>query len=341
MRRCLQLAKKGLGDTAPNPLVGCVLVLQDKIIGEGWHQKAGKAHAEVNAINSVKHQEQLKKATLYVNLEPCSHHGKTPPCSDLIIQKGIKKVVVGAKDPNPQVSGGGLEKLKQSGAQVEVGLLEKECKSVNKRFFTVQEQHRPYIILKWAQTQDGFIAPKTQKKGQPIWITNSFSKQLVHKWRSEEQGILVGLNTALKDNPKLNTRLWKGNNPTRILIDPNLKSFEERKQLHLYDQTIKTIVCTKQTVKNKHNLIFEQIDFQKEIIPQIMQVLYKHNLQSVIIEGGRETLKSFIKTNSWDEARVFTGQSYFKTGIKAPDFNYKPDQTFYFNKDKLELFYNA
>lgn len=341
MRRCLQLAKKGLGDTAPNPLVGCVLVLQDKIIGEGWHQKAGKAHAEVNAINSVKHQEQLKKATLYVNLEPCSHHGKTPPCSDLIIQKGIKKVVVGAKDPNPQVSGGGLEKLKQSGAQVEVGLLEKECKSVNKRFFTVQEQHRPYIILKWAQTQDGFIAPKTQKKGQPTWITNSFSKQLVHKWRSEEQGILVGLNTALKDNPKLNTRLWKGNNPTRILIDPNLKSFEERKQLHLYDQTIKTIVCTKQTVKNKHNLIFEQIDFRKEIIPQIMQVLYKHNLQSVIIEGGRETLKSFIKTNSWDEARVFTGQSYFKTGIKAPDFNYKPDQAFYFNKDKLELFYNA
>lgn len=340
MRRCLALAKNGLGNTYPNPLVGSVIVYKNQIIGEGWHQKAGLPHAEVNAINSVKDQSKLKEATLYVNLEPCSHHGKTPPCSDLIIEKGIKKVVIGTVDPNPQVAGNGVQKLMQHCEEMHVGFLEEECENLNKRFFTFQRAKRPYVILKWAQTQDGFIARETQEIGKPTWITNPYSKQLVHKWRSEEQGILVGLNTALKDNPRLNTRLWKGENPVRIVIDKNLESFSSPVKLHLLDGEIKTIVFCDYPEESQEKLIFDSIDFEKETTTQILGRFFEHGLQSVIIEGGKKTLQSFIDSDLWDEARVFTGESYFEKGIKAPDFHHKIFREDSIRNDKLRIYYN-
>lgn len=340
MQRCLQLASNGLGKTYPNPLVGSVIVCNDQIIGEGWHQKAGTPHAEVHAINSVKNQEQLKEATLYVNLEPCSHYGKTPPCSDLIIEKGIKKVVIGSVDPNPKVAGRGVNKLMEFCDEVIVGCMEEECENLNKRFFTYQRANRPYVILKWAQTQDGFMAPETQEIGKPTWITNPYSKQLVHQWRSEEQGILVGVNTALKDNPKLSTRLWRGNSPVRIIIDPHLKTLQHDKALHLLDRSIKTIVFCDNPPESGENLIFESIDFSKETPEQILSLLYEHNLQSVIIEGGQTTLNSFIQSDLWDEARVFTGQSYFGKGIKAPLLNRQPKRKLDYQGDMLQIYKN-
>ena len=338
IKRCIELAKNGLGATYPNPLVGSVIVHRDSIIGEGWHQKAGGPHAEVNAVNSVKDESLLKKSTIYVSLEPCSHFGKTPPCSDLIIAKGIKKVVIGTVDPFAEVAGRGIKKLMEAGCEVQVGVLEQECQDLNKRFFTFHQKKRPYIILKWAQTADGFIAPKIQEKREPVWITNQYSKQLVHKWRSEEQAILVGTNTAIADNPKLNTRLWKGENPVRVVIDKDLKIPQESA---LFDGTIKTIVLTENEKKSdNNNLAFEKLDFQQDLPNQICEVLYRHNLQSVIIEGGAKTLQTFIDTDLWDEARVFTGISEFHKGIKAPEFSGKMFSETALERDTLKFYKN-
>ncbi|MDX1427895.1 MAG: bifunctional diaminohydroxyphosphoribosylaminopyrimidine deaminase/5-amino-6-(5-phosphoribosylamino)uracil reductase RibD [Salegentibacter mishustinae] len=338
IKRCIELAKNGLGATYPNPLVGSVIVHRDSIIGEGWHQKAGAPHAEVNAVNSVKDKSLLKKSTIYVSLEPCSHFGKTPPCSDLIIAKGIKKVVIGAVDPFAEVAGRGIKKLMEAGCEVQVGVLEQECQDLNQRFFTFHQKKRPYIILKWAQTADGFIAPKIQEKREPVWITNQYSKQLVHKWRSEEQAILVGTNTAIADNPKLNTRLWKGENPVRVVIDKDLKIPQESA---LFDGTIKTIVLTENEKKSdNNNLAFEKLDFQQALPNQICEVLYRHNLQSVIIEGGAKTLQTFIDNNLWDEARVFTGISEFHKGVKAPEFSGKMFSKTTLERDTLKFYKN-
>lgn len=337
IKRCIELAKNGLGTTYPNPLVGSVIVHKDKIIGEGWHQKSGEAHAEVNAVNSVKDKSLLKKSSIYVSLEPCSHYGKTPPCSDLIIAKGIKKVIIGTVDPFAEVAGRGIKKLMEAGCEVQVGVLEKECQELNKRFFTFHQKKRPFIILKWAQTADGFIAPKIQKKREPVWITNQYSKQLVHKWRSEEQTILVGTNTAIADNPKLNTRLWEGENPVRVVIDKDLKIPNESA---LFDGSIKTIILTDKVKPTGHNLIFEQIDFKKDLPQQICEVLYKHQLQSVIIEGGAKTLQTFIDADLWDEARVFTGISEFHQGIKRPGFSGKIISEISLERDILKVYTN-
>jgi len=338
IKRCIELAKNGLGATYPNPLVGSVIVHKNSIIGEGWHQKAGAPHAEVNAVNSVKDKSLLKKSTIYVSLEPCSHFGKTPPCSDLIIAKGIKKVVIGTIDPFAEVAGRGIKKLMEAGCEVQVGVLEQECQDLNKRFFTFHQKKRPYIILKWAQTIDGFIAPKIQEKREPVWITNQYSKQLVHKWRSEEQSILVGTNTAIADNPKLNTRLWKGENPVRVVIDKDLKIPQESA---LFDGTIKTIVLTENEKKSdNNNLAFEKLDFQQALPNQICEVLYRHNLQSVIIEGGARTLQTFIDNNLWDEARVFTGISEFHKGVKAPEFSGKMFSKTTLERDTLKFYKN-
>ncbi|RKS50772.1 diaminohydroxyphosphoribosylaminopyrimidine deaminase [Gillisia mitskevichiae] len=324
IKRCIQLAENGLGTTNPNPMVGSVIVHDNKIIGEGWHRKAGEPHAEVNAINSVKDRSKLKKATIYVSLEPCSHYGKTPPCSDLIIASGIKKIVIGSIDPFPAVSGKGIKKLMDAGCQVTLGILDKECNALNKRFFTFHKHQRPYIILKWAQSVDGFLAPissEEKNKREPIWITNKYSQQLVHKWRSEETAILVGTNTAVKDNPKLNTRLWEGKNPIRVIIDQHLRLTDDSA---LLDKSIKTIVICGEVAKKNNlkssseNLIFEIIDFTKEITAEICKILYKHAIQSIIIEGGAKTLQSFIDSELWDEARIFTGEAHFNNGIKAP-----------------------
>ncbi len=318
MLRCIQLAKNGLGTTYPNPLVGSVIVLDNKIIGEGWHLEAGKPHAEVNAIKSVKDKSLLEQATIYVSLEPCSHYGKTPPCADLIVAKGIKNVVVGSTDPNPQVAGNGIIKLMQAGCKVKIGVLEKECDALNKRFFTFQNKKRPYIFLKWAETQDGFIAPKSRDKQAPVWITNTYSRQRVHQMRAEEQAILVGTNTILVDNPSLTTREVAGTNPTRIVIDRKLKIPTTATVL---DGTVKTIVITEKEGKHLDNVIYELIDFNKPVASQICDVLYNHKIQSLIIEGGAQTLQTFIDENLWDEAHQYKGDTIFSEGTKAPVYN--------------------
>lgn len=328
MKRCLQLAANGLQAAMPNPSVGAVIVHNDVIIGEGYTSKYGGNHAEVNAIHSVKDKSLLKEATIYVSLEPCSHFGKTPPCSDLIIKHNISKVVIGTIDPFAKVAGKGIEKLKNGDCEVIIGVLEAECVASNKRFFAFHQHKRPYIILKWAATQDGFI-DKIRHENDPIqpnWITNKFSRQLVHKWRSEEAAILVGTNTAITDNPKLNTRDWHGKNPVRIVLDKSLRIPES---YALFDQTIKTIILTEQQKESQENVVFETIDFSKNIAKQICAILYKHELQSVIIEGGKQTLQTFIDANLWDEARIFTGNVLFQQGIEAPRLhgNLQSEQT--------------
>jgi len=333
MRRCIELAKNGLGTTYPNPLVGSVIVYNNKIIGEGWHKKSGEPHAEVNAVNSVKDKSLLKKSTIYVSLEPCSHFGKTPPCCDLIIVNEIPNVVIGTVDPNIKVAGNGIKKLIEAGKNVTVGVLETECVELNKRFFTFHEKKRPYVILKWAESQDGFIAPmilrqaqtrgKAElnevndiKKRKPVWITNEFSRQLVHKWRSEEQAILVGTNTVIEDNPKLDVRDWEGNSPIRIILDKNNRI---PKDSHIFDNKIKTIIFSNFANANAgENTTFEVIDFEQNLAQQILIALYNHKIQSVIIEGGAQTLQTFIDENLWDEARIFIGNSCFENGTKAP-----------------------
>jgi len=317
--RCIELAKNGFGTTYPNPMVGSVIVYNGEIIGEGWHQKAGEPHAEVNAIQSVKDPSLLDKATIYVSLEPCSHFGKTPPCCDLIIKNKIPNVVIGTVDSNIKVAGNGIKRLQEAGANVIVGILEKECYELNRRFFTFHEKKRPYIILKWAQTLDSFIAPLEKEELKPVWITSIQSRQLVHKWRTEEQAILVGTQTVIDDNPQLNARDWKGNNPIRIVIDQRNRI---PKTAHVWDNKIKTIVFSNEnSILSSANTIIEVIDFQQNIAPQIVEKLYQHQIQSVIIEGGAQTLQTFIDATLWDEARIFIGNSTFGTGKKAPVLN--------------------
>ena len=326
--RCIELAKNGFGTTYPNPMVGSVIVYNGEIIGEGWHQKAGEPHAEVNAIRSVKDPSLLDKATIYVSLEPCSHFGKTPPCCDLIIKNKIPNVVIGTVDSNIKVAGNGIKRLQEAGANVIVGILEKECYELNQRFFTFHEKKRPYIILKWAETQDGFIAPLQKEEQKPVWITNLNSRQLVHKWRTEEQAILVGTQTVIDDNPKLNARDWEGNNPIRVVIDQNHRI---PKTAHVFDDQIKTIVFSnKKSTPSIENTFFEVIDFQQNIAQQIADKLFQHQIQSVIVEGGAQTLQTFIDANLWDEARVFIGNCTFEKGVKAPIMNTSP-----FKKEKI------
>lgn len=325
MSRCIQLAKNGLGLTRPNPSVGCVIVLNEKIIGEGFTSPYGGPHAEVNAINSVKDLSLLKKATLYVTLEPCSHFGKTPPCADLIVKHKIPRIVIGCVDTHSVVSGEGIARLKANGSEVTVGVLEIQCLEQHKRFFTVQNKKRPYVILKWAESADGFIAPLHKDENRPVWISNANALQLVHKWRVEEQAILVGTNTAIVDNPKLNVRSWGGEAPVRVLLDRTLRVSKEN---YLFDRSVKTIVCTSVSSdlvpKSDKNLIYEQINFKKNLVKEICEVLMKHNIQSIIIEGGTQTLNSFIEEGIWDEARIFYGEIEFEKGVKAPKLPIPP-----------------
>ncbi|MEN8185620.1 MAG: bifunctional diaminohydroxyphosphoribosylaminopyrimidine deaminase/5-amino-6-(5-phosphoribosylamino)uracil reductase RibD [Bacteroidota bacterium] len=334
MQRCLQLASNGLGKTYPNPIVGCVIVYNQKIIGEGWHQKAGEAHAEVNAINSVKDKSLLKESTIYVSLEPCSHYGKTPPCSDLIVRMKIKNVVVGTIDFNSEVHGKGIVHMRKNGCNVIVGILEKECRDINKRFFTFHQKKRPYIILKWAQTKDGFIYPenKSRENSKPIWISNIYSLLLVHKWRTEEQSILVGTTTAIVDNPQLNARDYFGKHPLRLVLDKDLKI---DKSFSLLDGSVKTIIFTQKEKEDLENIVYKTIDFDGDLPGQICDFLYHEGIQSLILEGGSKTLQSFINVNLWDEARVFESNSYFYNGIKAPEF--KKEQTTVYQSGETQI----
>jgi len=334
MQRCIELASKAMGSVSPNPMVGCVIVYEGKIIGEGFHKNYGKAHAEVTAIASVKDKGLLPKSTLYVNLEPCAHFGKTPPCSNLIIEHKIPKVVIGCIDTFSEVSGKGIAKMQKAGIEVVVGVLENQSRELNKRFFTFHEKNIPYIIVKWAESKDGFIAPNNQE--EPFWMTSSESKELVHQWRAEEDAILVGRITAGKDNPSLTVREVKGNNPTRIVIDRDLKL---SKELSLFNSEAQTLIFNSIKSEKIETNNFIKINFNK-LTESILHELHKQNIQSLIIEGGSKTLQSFIDVNMWNEARIFTTNKELTDGVKAPTIKGKIVTESDIGGDELEIITN-
>jgi diaminohydroxyphosphoribosylaminopyrimidine deaminase/5-amino-6-(5-phosphoribosylamino)uracil reductase len=350
MSRCLQLAELSAGNVAPNPMVGAVLVYEDKIIGEGYHEKYGNAHAEVNCINSVKEENKslIDKSTLYVSLEPCSHYGKTPPCADLIIENKIKKVIIGCKDVYKEVAGKGIQKLQKAGVEVITGVLEKASIDLNKRFFTFHEKYRSYIILKWAQSKNGKIGGRPspvsfqeERNKKRILISNEYTNRLVHKWRNEEAAILVGTNTALHDNPLLTTRLWKGKSPVRIVID---KELELSSSLRVFKNDARTIIYNLLKNVTEENLIYIKIS-KENFMDELLQSLFEMNIQSVIIEGGPKTLQSFIDNGLWDEARIITNENLIiENGIDSPEMKnfildkqekYLNDLISYYKKMKL------
>jgi diaminohydroxyphosphoribosylaminopyrimidine deaminase / 5-amino-6-(5-phosphoribosylamino)uracil reductase len=306
------LARLGIGSVSPNPRVGCVITRDGEIIGEGWHKKYGEAHAEINAIASVADKNKIAGSTAYINLEPCSHHGKTPPCADKLIELGVKKVVISNLDTNPLVAGNGIKKLQDAGIETVSGVLEKEGRELNTRFFTWHEKQRPYIILKWAQTADGFIAHENYESK---WISNELSRQMVHKWRSEEDAVLVGTKTASHDNPALTVREWSGRNPLRLVIDRFLRLSEN---LFLFDRTVPTICFNLLKHEEHTNLKLVRLD-EEGFIKNLLAYLHKEKIQSVMVEGGSQTLGFFLDGGLWDEARVFTSPRSFHKGIKAPE----------------------
>jgi diaminohydroxyphosphoribosylaminopyrimidine deaminase/5-amino-6-(5-phosphoribosylamino)uracil reductase len=311
MKRAMELARLGSGYVSPNPLVGCVIVHQGRIIGEGWHKKYGQAHAEVNAIEAVSDKSILKESTLYVNLEPCSHTGKTPPCANLIIDHQLSKVILANADSNPLVGGKGIQRLRDAGITVIPEVLSKEGHELNKRFFTYMECKRPYIILKWAETSDGFIA---RKNNDSRWISDEYSRQLVHKWRTEEDAVLVGSGTAWYDNPMLNVRDWSGRDPVRIVIDRHLKLGPN---LNVFNGNQPTICYNLVKDEARKNLLFVQLE-PENFVRSLVQNLYTRHIQSVLVEGGAQILNSFIKAGLWDEARIFISPQQFHTGIASP-----------------------
>ncbi len=328
MNRCLQLALNGQGRVAPNPMVGCVIVHNQQVIGEGYHAVYGGPHAEVVALEGIRDKSVLKESTLYVSLEPCSHHGKTPPCTDAIIELGIKRVVIATLDANPEVNGKGVEALRNAGIEVTTGVLEKAARDQNRRFFTYQEQKRPYIILKWAQTLDGYIdgVRKPDDPIAPVWISNELSRTLVHRWRGEEQAILIGSNTVEKDNPRLDVRCWEGKNPIRIVLDRTLRLPMES---NVFDGSVPTLVFVgnnttaltrKKQLSAIPNLEVVVIDFAKGLEVLLLEELYNRKITSLIIEGGAMLINSFVQRKLWDEARVFVGNSFFHEGVRAPQF---------------------
>jgi diaminohydroxyphosphoribosylaminopyrimidine deaminase/5-amino-6-(5-phosphoribosylamino)uracil reductase len=338
MQRCLELAVKGSGNVSPNPMVGCVIVHEGAIIGEGYHQKIGEAHAEVNAVKDVfeKHAdntvELLKNATAYVTLEPCAHFGKTPPCADLLIKHQIKKVVIGNADPFESVNGKGIKKLKNAGIKVISGVLDEECRFVNRRFFTRIKEHRPYFILKWAQTTNGFFAPTDQSQQ---WISGAEAKVLTHQWRSEEDAILVGKNTVLADNPQLNTREVVGKNPIRLVIDKNL---DIPSNFHVFNDAAKTIIFNEVKTDVVNNIHYVHVEDMHFYLPQkIAYQLYLMDIQSVIIEGGANILGQFIAANLWDEARIFTSKTEWESGIMAPKIDGKILEEIFVGNDSLQV----
>lgn len=335
MHRCLQLAANGRGFVSPNPMVGAVIVYDGKIIGEGFHRHYGGPHAEVNAIACVTDKKLLKKSTLYVSLEPCSHYGKTPPCAQLIIDMKIPNVVIACLDPFHAVSGRGAGMLREAGVNVSMGILETEAKQLNKEFITAQTEQRPYIYLKWAQTSDGFI-DKVREKGAvpvPTPISESFSQMLTHKKRADIDAILVGTNTALIDNPSLTTRLWYGKNPIRIVIDRYLRIPSDYK---LLDNSTKTLIYTHEnvSVNQNTNSEFIKLDFNINLLPAIFHDLVKRKINSVLVEGGKKVLDSLINSGLWDEAFIEYSPLVFTNGVKAPAIEGKVMDTFFIRNSK-------
>lgn len=343
MQRCLMLAEKGLQYTAPNPMVGAVIVHNGKITGEGYHKKYGLPHAEVEAVNSVPDKSLLKESTLYVSLEPCCHFGKTPPCTSLILEHGIPHVVVAATDPNPKVAGNGIRILREAGITVTENILQKEADQLNIRFNTFHRKQRPYVILKWAQSADGYIdrLPKPSSP-QIFWISNEYSKQLVHKWRAEEAAILVGNITAINDNPSLTTRLWPGKNPLRLLIDP---LFETPVHFNILNSEAETVCFhdheARKPVDFPVYVRCAALDMQQAVPQQIMDFLYAEGINSLIVEGGLQTLNSFIRSGLWDEARVIKGTVIFENGTPAPELKKAPDRKMNVESDMIEFYFNT
>jgi diaminohydroxyphosphoribosylaminopyrimidine deaminase/5-amino-6-(5-phosphoribosylamino)uracil reductase len=321
-------------------MVGALVVHDGRIIGEGYHRHFGAPHAEVNAVHSVKDKSLLRDSVLYVNLEPCSHTGKTPPCADMIIKAGIPEVVIGTADPNPLVAGNGILKLRKAGIRVSTGVLEKECIALNRRFFTCYLLKRPYIILKWAQTADGFIDVIREKPSvlQPTWISNEISRVLVHKWRSEEQAILVGTKTAIMDNPRLSVREWPGKQPVRMVIDRNLRI---SKDLNLFDNTSPTLVFNALSELTEDMTHYVKLDFENNMLGSMLSYMVDSGIQSVLVEGGRMLIQSFIDKGLWDEARVFTGRKLFGNGIPAPVIDSIRPESFHIREDLLMVYRNA
>ena len=335
MRRCIELARLGQQHVAPNPMVGAVIVFKGKIIGEGYHHHFGAPHAEVNAIQAVENKSLLSKSTIYVSLEPCAHHGKTPPCADLIVSHKFKRVVIGSKDSFSKVSGRGIEKIKRAGIEVELGVLENECRELNKRFFTFHERQRPYVILKWAQSKDGFLDKiRTSSDPEINWITHPDTKALVHKWRSEEQSILVGRKTVQNDDPELTVREFSGNNPTRIIIDGQLQL---SRNFNIFSKDAPTLVFNRVRSEKIDNI--ELIKIPETSTQHILEELHKRNIQSVFVEGGSRTIQYFIYDNVWDEARIIVGNKSFKEGTKAPAINKVPTHTYTFAEDTIYHYY--
>jgi len=336
MQRCLELAKLAKGNTSPNPMVGSVIVHKGKIIGEGYHKKCGEAHAEVQAVNSVKDKTLLKSSTIYVNLEPCAHIGRTPSCANMIIENKIPRVVIGCLDSFEKVDGKGMQMLRNAGCEIEINVLHSECRELNRRFFTFHEKKRPYVILKWAQTIDGLI-DLIRPPLSPIqsnWISDEHSRTWVHKLRAEEDSIMIGTNTVEKDNPQLNVREWIGKNPTRIVID---KSLRINPSFNIFDNSIKTIIFNEKVNKIIENTEYVKINFAKEIINEILQILHQKDIQSIIVEGGAILLNTFISQNLWDEAYLFVGQRFFNNGIAAPSIKQIPKEIEF--PGKVGLFY--
>jgi diaminohydroxyphosphoribosylaminopyrimidine deaminase/5-amino-6-(5-phosphoribosylamino)uracil reductase len=333
MRRCFDLALLGRGNVSPNPRVGAVIVCEGEIIGEGYHQKYGEAHAEVNAIASVKDKSLLEKSTIYVNLEPCCHWGKTPPCANLIVESKIKRCVIANKDINPKVYGGGIKLLQDNGVEVTCGVLEKEGLFLNRRFFTNQSQKRPYVILKYAQTLDGFIAPE----GKGGWISNDMMKVWVHKQRAEEDAIMVGFNTVLSDNPQLNVRNYSGRNPKRVVLDKYL-SLPQTK--NIFDNSQQTFIFNYIKEAVEENNVFLKIDEQKPFVGQVLERLYEHKVCSLVVEGGERTLNKFLESGLWDEANVIIGQKTFGSGIKAPQISQGLHAMAEVGGDILKIYHN-
>ena len=319
MQRCVQLALNGRCNTAPNPMVGAVIVCDGKIIGEGYHIRCGEAHAEVNAIRSVKDLSLLKRSTIYVSLEPCSHYGKTPPCADLIIEKQIPRIVIGCRDPFSKVAGRGIQKLRDAGREVTVGVLEEKCLNLIRRFITFHTLRRPYITLKWAQSADGYI-DACRKDGSPVLLSSPQTSMLVHKKRAEHSAIMVGTNTARLDNPSLTVRQWYGPSPLRIVLDRKRTLSAE---LHLFDGSIPTLVFTEGTKVSRPDIDFIPIDYQQDILPQIMEVLFERGLQSLLVEGGSVLLQSFIDAGLWDEIFIEECPQMLHSGVKSPEMNDK------------------
>lgn len=333
MQRALELAELGQGQVSPNPMVGCVIVYEGKVIGEGWHKKYGDWHAEVNAIAAVADQSLLSQSTAYVTLEPCAHFGKTPPCADLLIKHGLKRVVICNVDTNPLVGGKGIEKLQAAGIDVQTGVLESEGRQLNRRFFTFIEKKRPYVLLKWAQTADGFIA---RENYDSKWISNIHSRQLVHKWRVEEDAILVGTNTALYDNPRLNVREWSGWDPVRIVIDASLRlPFS----LHLFDQSQPTLCYNFLKNESQEFVQYVKVNDPAKMIEEIGEDLYRRKIQSVMVEGGARLLQGFIEKEYWDEIRLFTASHVFGKGIESPSFKGKLVETQQLQGDRVDIYY--